>query len=236
MKNVLKITLMLVAFLLAITIATQIPWLIILISVFSLIYLINSEADKKMIEYAKYGVLVGFVGFAMSYFHVDLIEDVKSLVSGEEASEQVVEDEPMLKEDFKKNSYRAKEIDYINFIIDNSNSLSSAYSDFNKQLAVMAYSDEWVVKMTIIIDRIGELTNEVMDYDELSVPSGYNRIHDNYLLGAIMHNESMKLFSEGFNRLDEGLMKESAEAMNEGNEYVDEAIRLLNEKREREDI
>lgn len=122
--------------------------------------------------------------------------------------------------------------DYEEFIINNANEMSDTYYDLTEHLDSLNYSESWVIKMTILIEKIRDLTDEVILYDLDDVPYEYEEIHELYLLGAIEHNNAMYLFVEGFNDSDSDLIEESFEAMSKGNEYVREAKALLKESNE----
>lgn len=122
--------------------------------------------------------------------------------------------------------------EYEKFIINNANEMSDTYYDLTEHLDSLNYSESWVIKMTILIEKIRDLTDEVILYDLDDVPYEYEEIHELYLLGAIEHNNAMYLFVEGFNDSDSDLIEESFEAMSKGNEYVREAKALLKESNE----
>lgn len=122
--------------------------------------------------------------------------------------------------------------DYEEFIINNANEMSDTYYDLTEHLDSLNYSESWVIKMTILIEKIRDLTDEVILYDLDDVPYEYEEMHELYLLGAIEHNSAMYLFVEGFNDSDSDLIKESFESMSKGNEYVREAKALLKESNE----
>lgn len=230
MKKAIKIACLFFIFLLAISIASVMAWPVVLISIFSMLYFSRIEPDKKFLEYAKYGLLIGVVGLIMSYFHVDILTGFNRTNEEDSATEQEYKEKVVVEDNNSKESYRAKEVDYTNFILDSSDDMSEAYGDFKKQMDTMEYNELWVKKTSIIVERIGEVTEQIIEYDPSDVPSGYSQIHDNYIMGALKHNEAMKLFAEGFNNFDQELMGESAEKMSEGNEFVEEAMRLLNQK------
>lgn len=121
---------------------------------------------------------------------------------------------------------------YEKFIINNANEMSDTYYDLTEHLDSLNYSESWVIKMTILIEKIRDLTDEVILYDLDDVPYEYEEMHELYLLGAIEHNNAMYLFVEGFNDSDSDLIEESFESMSKGNEYVREAKALLKESNE----
>lgn len=122
--------------------------------------------------------------------------------------------------------------EYEEFIINNANEMSDTYYDLTEHLDSLSYSESWVLEMIILIEKIRDLTDEVILYDLDDVPYEYEEMHELYLLGAIEHNNAMYLFAEGFNDSDSDLIEESLEAMSKGNEYIREAKALLKESGE----
>lgn len=153
----------------------------------------------------------------------ELISENKDRLSGEKKAFD--ESERLARKEERESSER--KTNYENFINSTSSQIGSLFVSLSTQVSAIEYTDTWVLKTSGIVFQITEVADEIIEYDEEEVPEEYSAVHSEYVKGAKKYKESMELFVKGFDSMDANVIEESANSMNQGNEHIDEATRLI---------